>query len=59
MDCVILYRVNGGKVTYVSEEDSDDIAVWPNMDAAVDYAMNNKLFNSGQTDHQIIELDEL
>jgi len=58
MECVILYRVNGGRVAVVAEPEGE-IAVYPHLDAAVDYAESNKLFQSGQADYQIVELDEL
>ena len=64
LDCVILYRVNGGPVKIVrrvtlSGDETDDISEFRNIDEAVDWADHNPLFNSGQADFQIVELDEL
>lgn len=58
MDCVIVYRINGGKVEFVID-DEGDANVWPHKDDAIAYALSNALFQSGQTDFQIVELDEL
>lgn len=58
MDTIIAYRVNGGKLQVVLSEDGE-IEVFSHQDYAVDYALDNALFNSGQADYQIIELDEL
>jgi hypothetical protein len=60
MECVILYRTKGSLrlVEYVSDPDGI-MTVFPHMDAAIVYALNNELFNSGQADYQIVELDEL
>jgi hypothetical protein len=62
VNCCILYRVNGGKLQFVGEsttEDGEHIAEFPSMDAAVSYALSNDLFDSGQADYQIVELNEL
>jgi hypothetical protein len=62
MNCCILYRVNGGKLQFVGQstsEDGEHIAEFPNIDEAVHYAMCNSLFDSGQAEYQIVELDEL
>lgn len=59
-DCVILYRTKGGVVDIVRNPDETDLpSVFPHMDAAIEYADSNKLFESGQADYQIVELDEL
>ena len=59
-ECVILYRVNGGRVEFVFDGEQDgEIAVFANPDAAIEYAMKNDLFQSGQADYQIVELSEL
>jgi len=61
-ECVILYRINKGpyiEIVRDIEDGTDEIALFPNIDVAVDYCNNNKLFNSGQADYQIVELDEL
>lgn len=61
MNCCILYRVNGGRLQFVGDlwQDEAVISEFPDMDAAVAYAENNKLFQSGQADYQIVVLDEL
>lgn len=63
MNCIILYRVNGGPAEAVMEHMADDdtyrIREYLNFDEAVAFADANKLFQSGQADYQIIELDEL
>lgn len=61
MDCVILYRVNGGRVEFVSDAktDTENIAVFQHMDDAIAYVDANALFQSGMADYQIVELDEL
>lgn len=58
MDTIIAYRVNGGKVQMITEEDGD-IAIFSNRDRAILYANANPLFPSGQADYQVIVLDEL
>jgi hypothetical protein len=58
-ECVILYRVND-RLKYVPDpEDPGEFAIFPDLDAAIAYCDTNKLFRSGQLDHQIVELDEL
>lgn len=62
MNCCILYRVGIGRLQFVydgTDESGEHIAEFPHMDAAVAYADANKLFQSGQADYQIVELDEL
>lgn len=59
MDTIIAYRINGGKVHVVMDEDTGDVAVFPHFDEAIDYADTNNLFQSGQADYQLIELTEL
>jgi hypothetical protein len=57
--CVILYRIGrSGKVQYVMTEDGE-LSEFDNMNRAVEYADNNRLFQSGQANYQIVELDEL
>ena len=67
MICIILYRINGGKVQAVLNDD-EEICEFPHMDAAVRYALNGaddppslfaKICESGQADYQIVELNEL
>jgi hypothetical protein len=60
MECVILYRTRGSLrlVEYVSDPDGT-MTVFPHFDAAAAYALSNALFDSGQADYQIVELDEL
>lgn len=61
MECVILYRLAGTvhAVLQTAPGEDDRIAVYPNMDAAISYTDTNKLFQSGQADWQIVELDQL
>lgn len=59
MDTIIAYRVNGGDVEIVLDIDATGPSIFPNHEAAVAYAVANKLFQSGQANYQIIELDEL
>ena len=64
VDCVILYRINSRPVQIVrrvtrSGDETDEIIEFRNIDEAVDWAKHNPLFNSGQADFQIVELDEL
>ena len=56
--CVILYRIGAGPVLFVADA-TDEVSVFPDRDAAVAYALNNRLFESGQATFQIVELDEL
>ena len=59
-ECVILYRVNGGRIEFVYNADSEqDIAVYPSHAAANRYARDNALFQSGQATYQIVECKEL
>jgi hypothetical protein len=61
IDCVILYRVNGGPVEFVynPENENEPIAVFGSLDDAISYTEANALFLSGQADFQIVELNEL
>ena len=59
MDTIIAYRVNGGKLQFVGDEDGEIVTVFPHHDAAVAFADASALFQSGQADYQIITLDEL
>lgn len=64
MTCVILYRINGGPVEIVWKTSSagaheDLIYEFGHLDEAVAFAERNRLFQSGQADYQIVELDEL
>lgn len=61
MNCVILYRINGGSVQGVTFDDGE-LHVFPNLDAAVgwlDGAPLGRLVESGQADCQVVALDEL
>jgi hypothetical protein len=58
MLCIILYRTNGGSLEYV-DDGAGGIHEFPHRDDAIAYAMNNPLFDSGQADYQIVELDEV
>lgn len=59
--CVILYRVNGGPVQAVGNSDDGEpvIEEFASREEAIDFAEDNGLFQSGQADYQIVELDEL
>lgn len=59
MGCVILYRVNGHEPVEYIMNGRDEMAIYPNVAAAIAYAESNKLFQSGQADYQIVELTEL
>ena len=62
MRCVILYRVGDSRVDAVREVDidgGDHISEFADMDAAISFAFSNALFQSGQADYQIVQLDEL
>jgi hypothetical protein len=60
MECVILYRINGGKIEFVRDAPiSISPEVFPDRDAAVDFAENHQPFRNVQVDYQIVELDEL
>lgn len=58
MPCVVLYRINGGPVHFVCDDDGD-LSEFDDRDEAVAYVMGNALLTSGQADFQIVELDEL
>jgi hypothetical protein len=58
MDTIIVYRINGGKVQVVINDD-EEITVFPHQDEAVRYTDTNRLFQSGQSDFQIVSLDEI
>jgi hypothetical protein len=58
-ECVILYRVNGGRIKIVYDDDLVEVEVFPHMDAAIAWCDDSKLFANGQADYQIVELDEL
>jgi hypothetical protein len=57
MDTIIAYRVDGGVLQFVLQ--GEDVCIFAHKDEAIGYALDNALFNSGQADYQIIELDEL
>ena len=57
-ECIIVYRDEGEHISVVRNIDGS-IKVFPDLDAAITYCDNNKLYKSGQIDHQIVELDEL
>ncbi|MDE2107024.1 MAG: hypothetical protein KGL39_57990 [Patescibacteria group bacterium] len=58
-ECIIAYRVNGGKVSTVLDKRGEETETFQDLDAAVKFALNCRLFQSGQAIYQIIELDEL
>ncbi len=55
MECVILVRLNTGKVIAISGEDC--LSVFPDMDAAIALADEHSLCRA--MPYQIVELDEL
>lgn len=57
-ECIIVYRVNGGAATVVLDV-AGELATFPHRDDALDYADRNSLFQSGQAEYQIVELDEI
>jgi hypothetical protein len=57
-DIIIAYRVNGGKVQFLLDEEGD-VAIFTDMKHVDHYVEHNALFRSGQTTLQIIELDEI
>lgn len=58
MRCIILFRINGQSLQYVRDV-RDGIHEFPHRDDAIAYASSNLLFDSGQADYQIVELDEV
>lgn len=66
MNCVILFRINGGEVQAIAS-DNGKIHEFRNFDEAVSFASGDdprpatfaKLVASGQADYQIVSLDEL
>jgi hypothetical protein len=59
MDCVILYRVNSGRIEFVYDAENEmEIAVF-DRDRAEAYCRDNALFQSGQASYQIVEYVEL
>jgi hypothetical protein len=56
-ECVILVRHPNDKVTALMEDDLEHIAVFPDLDAAVDLASEHILCQARP--YQIVELDEL
>jgi hypothetical protein len=66
MNCVILFRINGGSVQGVTFDDGE-LHEFPHRDEAIRFADASgphpspfaKLVESGQADYQIVELDEL
>ena len=57
MDTVILYRASNGKVCFVWSDDGMGIETFPNIEAAIEYADKNKLFQA--VPFQLVECDEL
>ncbi len=58
MECVILWRNTGnGRVGYIHEDDSDEIAVFQNEDEAVALSETHSLLQA--MPFQIVELGEL
>ena len=59
MECIILYRnPSSGKVGALTElDEADDVAVFPDRDAAI--ALADRHFICRSWPYQIVELDEL
>lgn len=55
-DIIIAYRINGGQVQFVLDDDTD-VTIFRDTKHAEHYVEHNALFRSGQATHQIIELD--
>jgi hypothetical protein len=56
MECVILFRLNSGRVDFVSS--GHEISVFKNLDEAVEYVeKHSRLLQT--IPYQIVELDEL
>ncbi len=55
MECVILVRLNSGKVIAISEEDC--LSVFPDIEEAITLADEHSLCRA--MPYQIVELDEL
>lgn len=58
MNVIIAYRVNGGRPQFVMDDDGE-VSVFGDQDQAIDYTLQNALFQSGQADYQVIVLDEI
>lgn len=62
MNCVILFRINGGSVQGVTFDDGE-LHEFPHVDEALRFAEGSspfaRLVVSGQADYQIVELSEL
>lgn len=55
MDTIIAYRINGGPVQVIMDEE-EKVGVFQDYDSALKFASESKLFQSGQADYQIVEL---
>ena len=58
MDTIIAYRVADGLLQFIRDED-EEVRIFTDKAVALLYAMDNRLFDSGQARYQIIKLDEL
>lgn len=56
---VILYNLPHNNKIYAVMDDDEEICVFNSMDDALNYTDTNKLFQSGQANFQIVELDDL
>lgn len=56
MECIILVRLNSGRVVAIAEED-DSLSVFPNYEDALELTDSHILCK--RMPYQIVELDEL
>ena len=58
MECIVLVRISENSVVPItSGEEDDEMHIFPNYDAAVDFTVNSHLCS--RRPYQIVELDEL
>lgn len=58
-ECVILVRHPNGKIIAVTDDDSEQIAVFKHRDEAIDCALNKQPLCRAGYPYQIVECDEL
>jgi septin family protein len=56
-ECVILMRMDSGRVQFVFDQNEVDICVFKDRDEAQEYVDKNRLLQS--IPYQIVELDEI
>ena len=57
-ECIIAYHIGNGSIEIVKDEHGE-VYVFESRESAIEYALENELFYSGQARYQIIECDEL